>query len=57
MADKSGKKEVYVIKIGPLLKDVLDRQKDKIKDATYDVTESSYWDAGEIVAKKIGNSI
>lgn len=46
-------KESYPIRIGPLLKEVLDIQKGKIKDATYGVVEASDYNAGEILAKKI----
>ncbi len=49
----NNKRETHVVKIGPLLKKVLDRQKELIKKATYDVCESSHWEAGEIIAKKI----
>lgn len=56
MGDKKKKgetKEEYYIRIGPLLKEVLDIQKKKIKEATWDVVESSEYNAGEIVAKKV----
>ncbi len=47
------KRETYVAKIGPLLKEVLNRQRKIIKEATYDVCNSSDWEAGEIIAKKV----
>lgn len=50
---KENKKKEYTIRIGPLLKEVLERQIELIKKATYDVCESSYWEAGEIIAKKV----
>lgn len=53
MEDSPNKRKVYTVKIGPLLKQVLDEQLNSIKDATYNVCHSSYWEAGEIIAKKI----
>ncbi len=50
---KENKKEEYTIRIGPLLKEVLEKQIELIKKATYDVCGSSYWEAGEIIAKKV----
>ncbi len=47
------KKKEHYIRIGPLLKDVLDKQKANVKKETYDVCKSSEWEAGEILAKKI----
>ncbi len=46
-------KKEYYVRIGPLLKDVLDKQKQNVKRETYDVCKSSEWEAGEILAKKI----
>lgn len=51
------KREVYVIKVGPLLKKILDKQLSSIREATYGVCNSSYWEAGEIIAKKISNNL
>jgi len=50
---EENRRESYVVKIGPLLKQVLDEQLRSIREATYDVCDSSYWEAGEIVAKKM----
>ena len=50
-------KEDYVVRIGPLLKELLDLQKTKVKDATYNVVEASDYNAGEIIAKKIKHLI
>jgi len=47
------KKEEFTIRIGPLLKEVLDEQIKSIKEYTYNICDSSYWEAGEIIAKKI----
>jgi len=47
------KKQEFTIRIGPLLKEILDEQMQSIRNATYDVCDSSYWEAGEIIAKKI----
>ncbi len=57
MVEKNNKKEEYTIRIGPLLKRVLDKQIEQIKEATYDVCDSSYWEAGEVIAKKISSKI
>jgi hypothetical protein len=54
---KLGKREVFVIQIGPLLKKVLDEQKESIKEVTYNVSKPSYYDAGEIIAKKFNGEI
>lgn len=47
------KREEYVIRVGPLLKKILDKQKQKIKQATWDCVDASEYEAGEIIAKKI----
>ncbi len=51
------KRETFVVRIGPLLKRVLDRQAELIKKVTYEVCESSHWEAGEIIAKKIEDTL
>lgn len=51
--EKKPKREEYVIQIGPLLKKVLDEQMESIKEVTYNVCKSSYFEAGEIIAKKM----
>ncbi len=50
---QNNRKEEHTIRIGPLLKKILDEQMESIKDATYDVCDTSYWEAGEVIAKKI----
>lgn len=50
---KDKKREEYKVRIGPLLKEVLDKQMQSIKEVTYDVCKTSYYEAGEIVAKKV----
>ena len=47
------KREEFVTRIGPLLKGVFDKQKEKIKETTWDCVCSSDYDAGEIIAKKV----
>ena len=47
------KREEYSIRIGPLLKKALDKQKDNIKKVTYECVAASDYDAGEIIAKKL----
>jgi hypothetical protein len=49
------KRQEYVIRIGPILKKILDKQIQKVKDATYGCVPSSYWEAGEILGKKVNN--
>ena len=50
---KVKKRETYSTKIGPLLKNVFVKQKEKIKTVTYDCVNSSDYEVGEIIAKKI----
>ena len=47
------KREEFSVRIGPLLKEILTKQKDNVKKVTYDCVPSSEWEAGEILAKKI----
>ena len=49
----NGKREQWDIKIGPLMKEVLIKQREKIKEATYGIESSSDYTAAEIIAKKI----
>lgn len=53
--EQGNKKESFVVKIGPILKEILDRQIQKIKKVTYDCVDSSYYEAGEIIGKKIND--
>lgn len=50
------KKEVYLVKIGPGMKKILDKQIENIKMVTYDIVNSTSWDASEILAKKINEA-
>ncbi len=50
---KEGRREQWDIKIGPLMKKVLIKQREKIKEATYGIEKSSDYTASEIIAKKI----
>ena len=52
---KKEKRKEYIVKIGVLLRRALDKQRESIKEATYDVCESSDYEAGEIIAKKVLN--
>lgn len=47
------RRERFIVNIGPELKKVLDEHRQRIKEATWGVDESSDWEAGEIIAKKI----
>ncbi len=49
---ENGKRKEHTIRIGPLLKQVLDEQMESIKEVTYDICDTSYWEAGEVIAKK-----
>lgn len=51
------KREEYIIQIGPLLKKVLDEQMKSINEVTYGVCASSYYEAGEIIAKKMNGEV
>ena len=46
-------REEFVVKIGPDLRTVLNEQKKKVRDATYNCVNPSDYSAGEIIAKKI----
>ena len=50
---KSKTREEYIIQIGPLLMKVLKNQMESIKDVTYDCVNPSFYEAGEVVAKKV----
>lgn len=47
------KRKEFIVKVGPLLREVLDKQRQKIEEATYHCVNPSDYEAGEIVAKKI----
>ena len=47
------KRKEFYIRIGPLLKEFLYKEKEIIKNVSYDCVTSSEWEAGEILAKKI----
>lgn len=49
----SNRREQWDTKIGPLMKKVLIKQREKIKEATYGIEKSSDYTAAEIIAKKI----
>ena len=46
-------KEEFVVTIGSLLKDILEKQKENIKKVTYGCVKASDYEAGELIAKKI----
>ena len=47
------KRKEYIIKVGVLLKEVLEKQKENINKLTYGCVKSSDYEAGEIIAKKM----
>ena len=49
---KEETREQHKVSIGPLMKKVLDNQRENIKEVTKGVCDASYWEAGEIIAKK-----
>lgn len=50
---KSKTREEYIIQIGPLMKKVLEDQMESIREVTYNSVKPSYYEAAEIVAKKV----
>lgn len=54
---ENNKKEEYRVRIGPRLRKILDKQKQLIKEATYDVCNASDYEAGEIIAKKVSQEV
>jgi len=50
---KKKKREEYTVLIGPKLKRVLDEQIASVDEVTYGCLKTSYFEAGEIVAKKV----
>lgn len=46
-------KETSVIRIGKVLREVLDKQKQRIKEVTMNSINASDLEAGEIIAKKV----
>lgn len=53
MVEEKKKITEFTIRIGIKLREVLDQQKEQIKEATYNCVNPSDLEAGEIVAKKI----
>lgn len=55
MTEEKKKKRIteFTIRIGIKLREVLDQQKEQIKEATYNCVNPSDLEAGEIIAKKI----
>ena len=53
--EKNGNGELkrYTVLIGEELKFVLDKQIENIKKVTLDTVKGSYFEAGEIIAKKL----
>ncbi len=51
------KREEFIVKIGPLLRETLDRQKELINEHTYGCVKGSDFEAGEIIAKKVKKNL
>jgi hypothetical protein len=54
---RSTRRVEYVIRIGPELMEIIEKQMEKIKDITYGVVKDSPWEAGEIIAKKFKGEV
>ena len=50
---KDEQREQHRISVGPLMKKILDIQRENVKEVTKDVCDTSNWEAGEIIAKKV----
>jgi len=46
-------KEGHYTRIGPLLKKAFEKQKDKIREVTYNCSNPSDYEVGEVIAKKV----
>lgn len=46
-------KNEYTLRIGPKLKEAIEKQKVKIKEVTMDCVNASDYEAGEIIATKL----
>jgi hypothetical protein len=54
---RSTRRVEYVIRIGPELMEIIEKQMEKIKDITYGVVKDSPWEAGEIIAQKFKGEV
>lgn len=50
-------KKSYVVRIGPLLMEILEKQLEGIREVTYGSVKSSYLESGEIIAKKFTGNV
>lgn len=50
---ETNRREVFKINVGPLFKQILNKQKSNVKEVTYGVCPSSDWEASEMIAKKV----
>ena len=54
---KPGKREEYIVQIGPKLMAIINEQMESIKEVTYGCTKPSIYSAGEIIAKKLRGEV
>jgi hypothetical protein len=54
---KKDKQISYVVRVGPLLMALLEKQLEGIRNVTYDVCHSSFLESGEIIAKKFNGEV
>ena len=53
--NKKEKREEYPTRIGPLLKKIFEKQKQIVKETTWECINPSDYEVGEIIAKKVAD--
>lgn len=54
---RSKKREEYIVRIGPKLMGLIQKQMESIREVTYNVVGNSAWESGEILAMKFKGEI